>query len=323
MNERVHSMMKAVVIQRFGDTDTLTLKEVPLPSVGANEILVRISAAGVNPKDVLVRKGKFRLFTGRRFPMQLGYDFSGVVVKRGKFIRHLKLGDYVFGMINGWQGATYAEYVKTKATVCAVVPPRLKPDEAAGVPLAGQTALQALRDIGNVQEGDRVIINGASGGVGTLAVQLAKILGAHVTAVCSDQNSRLCESLGADRVIDYAATDLETLDEQFNVFFDVFGNRSFGRVRHLLTPKGVYISTVPGWRIIRDRWWTRFFSSQKARLVVVVSRAADIEYLGQLVDYGQLRPVIDRRYALKDVAQAHSYMETRRARGKVILLPRG
>ncbi|MFH1980321.1 MAG: NAD(P)-dependent alcohol dehydrogenase [Pseudomonadota bacterium] len=323
MSERIRSMMKAVVIQRFGAPDTLTLEQVPLPSVGAEEILVRLSAAGVNPKDVLVRKGKFRLFTGRRFPMQLGYDFSGVVVKRGKYIRHLKLGDYVFGMINGWQGATYAEYVKVKATECAVVPPRLKPDEAAGVPLAGQTALQALRDIGNVQEGDRVIINGASGGVGTLAIQLAKILGAHVTAVSSDQNSRLCTSLGADRIIDYAATDLDSLEEQFAVFFDVFGNRSFGRVRRLLAPDGVYITTVPGWRIMWDRLWTRFFSSQKARLVVVFSRAADVEYLGELVDHGQLRPVIDRRYALKDVAEAHAYVETKRARGKVILLPRG
>ncbi len=323
MKDRTQSMMNAVTIGRFGPPDVMAMGTLPLPEVGAYEVLVRLSAAGINPKDILVRRGKFRLFTGHRFPMQLGYDFSGVVVKRGKYIRHLKLGDYVFGMINGWRGATYAEYVKVKATECAAIPPRLKPDDAAGVPLAGQTALQALRDIGNVQEGDKVLINGASGGVGTFAIQLAKILGAHATAVSSERNCRLCTSLGADRVIDYQQTDIETIADQFDVFFDVFGNRSFGRVSHLLSEKGVYITTVPGWRIVWDQWRTRWFCSRKARMVVVVSRSDDIAHLGELVDYGRLRPVIDRRYALTEVAKAHAYLETKRARGKVILMPRG
>lgn len=321
MRDAPQTMMKAVLIHRFGPPDVMAFGELPLPSVGNDDVLIRLSAAGVNPKDVLVRKGKFRWFTGRRFPMQMGYDFSGVVVKRGKYIRHLNLGDYVFGMVNGWRGGTYAEYVRAKADECAAVPPRLKPDEAASLPLAGQTALQALRDIGRIRPGHRLIINGASGGVGTLAIQLAKILGATVTAVSSDRNQRLCTSLGADRVFDYAETDLASLSDEFDIFFDVFGNQSFGRVRHLLAPDGVYITTVPGGRILWDRSWTRFFSSRKAHLVVVVSRAEDIAYLGELVDYGQLRPVVDRRYALTDAADAHVYIETKRARGKVILIP--
>jgi NADPH:quinone reductase-like Zn-dependent oxidoreductase len=313
--------MKAVQIRAFGPPDVMAMADVPLPDLRAGDVLIRLSAAGVNPKDALVRKGKFRWFTGKRFPMGMGYDFCGVVVKRGRHIRQFNLGDYVFGMVNGWRGKTYAEYVAVKATECTKLPPRLKPREAAGMPLAAQTALQALRDVGQLKEDGRVCINGASGGVGTLAVQIAKTLGAHVTAVCSGKNKALCTSLGADDVLDYTAEDVLAAAHPFDIFFDVFGNYTFGRVRGILSPKGTYISTVPRFVHFWDRFRSGLFLSQQARLVVVKSKWEDLELLAEMADYGQLRPVIDRQFRMEEAADAHAYIETRRATGKVILVP--
>ena len=313
--------MKAVQIRAFGSPDVMAMADVPLPKVRSGDVLIRLSAAGVNPKDVMVRKGKFRWFTGRRFPMGLGYDFCGVVVKRGRHIRQFNLGDYVFGMINGWRGKTYAEYVAVKATECTKLPPRLKPREAAGMPLAAQTALQALRDVGQMKEGARVCINGASGGVGTLAVQIAKTLGARVTAVCSGRNTAMCTSLGADEVLDYTAEDVLSVTPPFDIFFDVFGNYTFGRVRGILSPTGTYITTVPRFVHFWDRFRSNLFLSQNARMVVVKSKWEDLELLAEMADYGQLRPVIDRQFRMEEAADAHAYIETKRARGKIILVP--
>lgn len=311
--------MKAVQFDRYGPPAVLTAREVPDPVCGAGELLVRIRAAGVNPKDCLVRRGKFSWFTGRRFPLGLGHDFAGTVEALGPRSGRFQAGDAVYGMTNGWKGRTYAEFAAVRATETVLKPAPLTFEEAAAVPLAAQTALQALRDLGRLAPGQRVTVNGASGGVGTYAVQIAGILGARVTAVCSARNAELVRRLGADRVIDYRRQAPRESSGPVDVFFDVFGNQRFPDIRPLLLPRGRFIATVPGLPILKWSLLSRLGPGPRARLVVVTSRAADLQTLSAWIEARRLAPVLDRTFALAEAPQAHAYVETKRARGKVVL----
>jgi len=271
----------------------------------------------VNPKDVVVRKGKFQVATGKRFPLIVGHDIAGEVVEVAAHA-DLAVGDAVYGMINDFAGRGYAEYAAVDANQLGRAPSSIDLRIAAAVPLAAQTALQALRDDGLVTRGYDVLINGASGGVGVFAVQIAKVLGANVTAVCSHRNIELVRELGADQVVDYTETDLVTLSQRFDTVFDVFGNYSFDKLKHLLKPRGTYIQTIPSSRIFKDIART-FVRKRRAKLVVVKSRRSQLDWLRQQIDGGHLRVVLDRSFPLHDAAEAHRYMETKRARGKVVL----
>ncbi|MBW2456558.1 MAG: NAD(P)-dependent alcohol dehydrogenase [Deltaproteobacteria bacterium] len=312
--------MKAVQLHRYGAPEELRYESVALPTIAANEVLVQVAATSVNPKDCLIRKGKFRFLTGRRFPIRLGNDLAGTVVDRGRDVNTLDLDQPVFGMTQGMVGRAYAEYVAVRTDQVAPAPAAIPLTEAGALPLVSQTALQALRDLGRIVPGHQVCINGASGGVGTVAIQIAKAYGAHVTAVCSSRNGSLCRDLGADQIAAYDAEDLLASTARFDIFFDVFGNHSFGATRHLLRPTGQYISAVPspatGWAALRTRW-----SGQRAHVVVVRSRRRDLLTIAELVQTGQLRPVIDRSLPLSEAGQAHAHVQTKRARGKVLLTP--
>lgn len=310
--------MKAVRIHRFGKPEVLQLDEIDLPKIGAKDLLVRVKAAGINPKDCLVRKGKYKFFSGSKFPMQLGEDLAGIVEAVGSAVTDLKKGEEVYGMINGWKVGAYAEYARIPAKEACLKPTGLSFAEAAGVPLAAQTALQALRDKGKIASGQKVFIHGASGGVGVFAVQIAKIWGAKVWASCSERNLDLVKSLGADVVLDYSKGNLLQQEEKFDLFFDSFGNQKFNEVKKILTAKGRYVTTIPTRDIIL-KYFLSFFTSQKASLVVVKSRRKDLELLKNWLENGKMRAVIDKIYPLDDVAEAHSYIETKRARGKVAL----
>lgn len=309
--------MKAIVIDRYGPPEVLRVAELATPEPGRNQVLVRVRYIGVNPKDIIVRKGKFSIITRKRFPMILGHDVAGEVVKAGSSA-DLREGEQVYGMLNNFHGGAYAEYVVTGTDAVAKVPKNIDLRTAAAIPLAAQTALQALRDVARVDAGDRVLVNGASGGVGTFAIQIGKILGAHVTAVCSFRNTDLCRDLGADEVVDYTKTDLPSLDERFDCVFDVFGNYHFDKLKHLLTERGTYVQTVPSDRIFKDTLRT-VFAKQRARLVMVRSRRHQLDWLSKQVEAGQLTAVVDRSFALEAVAEAHRHLETKRARGKVVL----
>jgi NADPH:quinone reductase-like Zn-dependent oxidoreductase len=309
--------MRAVVIDRYGGPEVLRQATVPRPTPTRGQVLVRTRFVGVNPKDVIVRKGKFQIATGKKFPLIVGHDIAGEVVEAG-LGADLAEGDVVYGMINDFAGRGYAEYAAVDGGQLAKAPSSIELRVAAAVPLAAQTALQALRDDAQVKSGDQVLINGASGGVGVFAVQIAKILGAHVTAVCSHRNVDLVTQLGADRVIDYTNTELVDLEERFDAIFDVFGNYRFDKLEHLLTPRGTYVQTVPSARIFKDVART-FVRRKRAKLVIVKSRRAQLDWLRQQIDAGSLRVVVDRSFSLADAAEAHKYMETKRARGKVVL----
>ncbi|HEX6737505.1 MAG TPA: NAD(P)-dependent alcohol dehydrogenase [Vicinamibacteria bacterium] len=310
--------MKAVQYRKFGPPEVLEWTEAREPRPRPDQALVRVAAASLNPKDVLVRKGRFRWLSGRRFPRGCGYDFAGTVVASGL---PPGVGDEVFGMLNGWAGGSHAELVAVPVDELALRPAFLPLEDCAALPLVGLTALQALRDLGCLGPGGAVLVNGASGGVGTVSVQIARALGARVTGVCSARNHELVASLGAAEVVDYAATDLRSLRGPFDVVFDVFGNRSFAELGDLLTPDGAYVTTVPSPTAAGQHALSYLRPGRKAWMVAVRSNAADLRTLAQMADEGLLRPVIDRRYALAESAEAHRYLETRRARGKVLLVP--
>jgi len=309
--------MRAMVIDRYGAADVLRAATVPRPVPTRGQVLVRTRCIGVNPKDVIVRKGKFKIATGKKFPLLVGHDIAGEVVEAAPGA-DLAVGQQVFGMINDFAGRAYAEYAAVDAQSLCAAPTSVDLRTAAAVPLAAQTALQALRDQARLKPGQHVLINGASGGVGVFAVQIAKLLGAEVTAVCSARNAELVQGLGADHLVDYAETTLASLPQRFDAIFDVFGNYRFDALRPLLTAHGTYVQTIPSGQVVKDVART-VFSRQRARLVVVRSQRAQLEWLRQHIDAGRLKVVVDRSFALDDAAEAHRYMETKRARGKVVL----
>lgn len=308
--------MKKAVNTKYGGLEVIKLITSDRPNISANEVLVKIKAASLNPKDIMVRKGKFKAFTGRKMPQGIGFDFAGTIAVSSDH-RYQK-GDNVFGMLNGWQGGSFADYISVSVDEFYRIPDNITFIEAAGVPLAGQTALQALRDIGNIKKGQSVCINGASGGVGTLAIQIAKELGGVVTTISSSQNMSLCQSFGADRSLSYQDINILNIKEHFDVFFDVFGNYSFIKAKHLLASKGVYITTVPKADIVIEQV-RNVFRAQQAKIVVVKSKSDDIQWLAEKLSQKKIKPVVDHTYKFDEIKQAEHYLESKRATGKVII----
>lgn len=311
--------MKVIEYDRYGGPEVIVLREGSVPSPAAGEVLVRIHAAALNPKDALVRAGKFKRLAGPGFPKRMGYDLAGEVAAVGEGVRGYTPGQPVYGMIQSWCAGAFAEYAALPADELAPRPDGLDYAQAAAIPLAAQTALQALRDLAGIRPGDRVAIHGASGGVGTLAVQIAKALGARVSAICGADSAELVRGLGADEVFDYRQTEPARLPGRYQAYFDVFGNQSYGVVKPLLTARGCYVSTVPSARNIRDHLLTRLSPLKRARLVIVRSKRADLETLARWVTEGRLRPVIAARLPLAETAQAHAMIQGKKTHGKIVL----
>ncbi|MEO1166444.1 MAG: NADP-dependent oxidoreductase, partial [Chloroflexota bacterium] len=258
--------MQAAVFDHYGDVDVLHIADIPRPTISAGQILVKVHAAAINPKDTFIRKGRFKRFTGNDFPKTTGFDFAGVVAESQ--VDDLPLGTPVFGMLDGWHGATCAEYVVVAGEQVAIKPDNVSFVDAAAIPLVGLTALQALRDEGGLRENanQSVCINGASGGVGTMAVQIAKRYGAKVTAIASERNHAFLRELGADHCIDYRQTDITQTNSQFDIFFDVFGNINYRNAKPILTPSGTWVSTVLKLHVFVSMMLSRF-TRQSAKLV--------------------------------------------------------
>jgi len=316
--------MQALVYDRYGQLDVLKFRDVPVPRVSAGDLLVRVCAAALNPKDSFIRKGRFRLVSGRSFPKHVGADLAGEVVETGAGVTDLAPGTRVFGMLQEWtyRRGTIAEYVIARASEIGLMPAGLSFEEAAALPLVGLTALQALRDVAHLRAGDAVCVHGASGGVGTAAIQIAVALGAVVTTTSSAANLELCRSLGASVALDYAARDGAGAAfggaYRYRVVLDAFGNLSLDRVARSLTRDGAYVTTVPSAPIVRDTVRT-VLGPRRARLVVVRPRRADLDVLASLAGSGKLRPVIDRVVAFEDAIEGMRHLETKRARGKIVV----
>ncbi len=309
--------MRKAIYDAFGPTTVLRIADVAEPKLSAGEVLVEVRAAALNPKDVIVRRGKLRWLSGRRFPRGTGYDWAGEVLAIGPEVVAAHVGDYLFGMANGFAGGTCAERFAADVEACAPMPLSLSFEEAAAIPLAAQTALQALRDVGRLQPGMKLLCLGASGGVGIFAVQLARALGAEVTASASAANLPLLEELGATRVIDYQRAD-PLSSGRYDLVFDIFGNRSFDEVEPALADAGQFVSTVPS-RALFLAIVRGLGRQRRAHLVRVRSCRADLIKLSEEIEAGRLRPIVDSRFPLDEIAAAHARVETKRCRGKVIV----
>lgn len=312
--------MQAVVLHKYGPPGVLEPGEVDRPAPGPREVLIKVRAAAVNPVDCKRRRGEMSLFASAKYPAVLGFDVAGEVVEAGASATGFAPGDAVFGMRSLPRGGTYAEYAVVPAENLAKKPESIDFVEAASLPLVGLTALQALRDRGGVKAGSAVLVNGASGGVGTVAVQIAKALGATVTGVCSGRNADLVRGLGADQVLDYEKDDLLGLRGAYDLVLDAVGALSLSACRNMLRPGGRFLTLLPTPRAFLDALLTRFGGGQRAAMPLLVrARREDLEQLAQWVDKGKLRAVVDRTFPLTDAAAAHTYVEAGHARGKVVL----
>ncbi|GAB3405740.1 NAD(P)-dependent alcohol dehydrogenase [Flindersiella endophytica] len=326
--------MKAIVQDRYGSPATLELKEVGKPTPAGNEVLVRVHAASVNAYDWHFMRGDpllARLMMGSlskpKQPIR-GRDFAGTVVEAGAGVTRLRPGDEVYGDSFHANGA-FAEYVCVPESMVAPKPANLSFEQAAAVPLAANTALMGLRDLAEVRPGQCVLINGASGGVGTFAVQLAKAYGADVTAVCSTRNLDLVKSLGADHLIDYTQDDF-TLDKQrYDVVFDLVANRRLRDLRGCLSPAGTLLlsgggvfdggSLVGPMGLVMQAQLLARFARQRLLVLSEQPSSANLSVLRELIEAGDVKPVIDRTYSLAEVPKAIEYVETEHARAKVVI----
>ena len=320
--------MKAIVYERYGPPEVLELMEVAKPTPKHNEVLIKTHATTVTSADWRVRSLEVplgfrlivRLVFGISKPKQpiLGSELAGVIESIGKDVAKFKVGDQVFAFSDASMGC-HAEY-KCMPQEGAVVlkPPSLSYDEAAALSFGGTTALDFLR-IGKLHSGEKVLVNGASGGVGTAAVQLAKYFGADVTGVCSTANMELVRSLGARHVIDYTKEDFTQNGETYDVIMDTVGNAPFSRSRDSLKAGGRLLMVLAGLPDMLRIPWVLVTSSKKVIAGPVAVRAEDLRFLAGLAEAGEFRPVIDRRYPFEQIAQAHSYVDTGRKKGNVII----
>jgi len=316
--------MKAAIINRYGSADLLQYADVELPQLKPEQMLVRVYATSVNPIDWKIRKGMLKLLTGNQFPIILGFDVSGEVVEVGDRVSRFKPGDSIYARLSQIAGGAYAEYAAVSEQVAAHKPTNMTHEQAAAVPLAAMTALQALRDEGQLQAGQKVLINGASGGVGTFAIQIAKVLGAaEVIAVCGSKNTELVKSLGADRIIDYTQQDFTKDIVKYDIVFDVVGKRSLSECKDALQPQGIYITTQPYPNNFFQSFLTLLIPGQKSKVILLKSSGSDLTYLKEQIEAGKIRSVIDRTYPLSETASAHAYSETEHAVGKIVITTAG
>jgi NADPH:quinone reductase-like Zn-dependent oxidoreductase len=308
-----------IAFDRYGDPDVLAAVTLPQAVPGPGDLVVQVAAAGVNPADALLRAGALRRFARLRLPFVPGSDVAGVVAAVGAGVTAFRPGDPVYAMLPSTTGGGYARQVTVPAAHAAPAPVGLPLGDAAAVPLAGLTALQALRDRAGLTDGADLLINGASGGVGHLAVQIAVALGARVTAVTSGRNAEFVAGLGAAEVVDYQRHDPAGLGARFDVVFDAVNTLPFRRSRRLLRPGGTAVTVQPVAEKFAPDWlaWTR--GGRRLRSVFVRPDGADLRTLADWIERGRLRPAVEHRYPLAGAVQAHRRIETRRVRGKLLL----
>ncbi|WP_410511458.1 NAD(P)-dependent alcohol dehydrogenase [Paenibacillus sp. BR2-3] len=318
--------MKAIVCTKYGTPNVLQLKEVEKPTPKDNEVRIRIVAAVVTPADCAFRKAQpfiIRFLYGLARPKYsiLGVELAGEIESVGTDVKRFKTGDQVFGVSPKSFGA-HAEYkCLPESDTVALKPANMSYEEAVGVCDGALTALIFLRDTANLQSGQKILINGASGSVGAYAVQLAKVFGAEVTGVCSTANVELVKSLGADKVIDYTKEDFTKIVQTYDVIFDAVGKSSFLRCKGSLKQRGVYLSTVPALGTMLQMLWTSKIGSKKAIFTAAGLKQSieNLVFLKELIEAGKIKSVIDRRYPLEQTAEAHAYVEKGHKRGNVVI----
>jgi NADPH:quinone reductase-like Zn-dependent oxidoreductase len=321
--------MKAIIYTKYGPPEVLQLKDVEKPVPKDNEVLIKVFTSTVTATDCVFRKGepKFsRLFTGITKPKNqiLGSEFAGVIETIGKDVKLFKVGDKVFGTTPGY--GSYAEYIclpEEKSTI-AMMPSNKSYEEAVSCCDGFLTSLPFLRDKGKIQKGNKILIIGASGSVGSAAVQLAHYFGAEVTGVCSTSSLDLVKSIGADKVIDYSKEDFTKSGETSDLIFDAVGKSTFSQCKSSLDQKGKYLQAGITLKVFPSVFWTSIFSSKKALIMATglrppAERTKDLKFIAELLEAGKIKPVIDKRFPIEQISEAHKYVDTGHKKGNVVI----
>jgi NADPH:quinone reductase-like Zn-dependent oxidoreductase len=321
--------MKAIIVTKYGGPEVLQIQDVPTPSPKENEVLIKVHAAAVNNTDTTFRKGEpfiSRFFTGLlkpKFPVP-GDVLAGEIIRKGKNVTRFKSGDRVYGYSTDTFGAQ-AEYICLPDTsAITIIPETFSYEEAAGIVDGGHTALVFLRDKGNISKNQKVLINGASGSVGTAAIQIADSYGAEVAGVCSTENMEMVKSLGAKKVIDYTKTDFTQKNEKYDIIFDTVAKKSFFQCKNALSKNGIYLTTFPTPAVLikgifqsKDKGKRAFFVA--AGMKPATDKIKNLKYLSELIGNYKLKTIISNRYSMNDIAEAHRYVETGHKKGNVII----
>jgi NADPH:quinone reductase-like Zn-dependent oxidoreductase len=316
--------MKAIVYHNYGSPEVLLYEDIEKPSPADKEVLIEIYAASVNPLDWHFMRGRpylMRIMSGLRKPKNTrpGVDVAGHVEAVGRNVTQFKPGDAVFGSCYG----AFAEYVCTSESSLVIKPENVTFEQAASVPVAALTALQGLRDKGKIQSGQRVLVDGSSGGVGTFAVQIAKSFGTEVTAVCSTRNEDMMRSIGADYVIDYTQSDFTQHDQRYDLILAANGYHSVFDYKRSLIPGGIFVMTGGSMALLSQLKllgpWISMTSGKKMGSMLAKLNQKDLVFMKERIEEGKVKPVIDRRYSLSEVAEAVRYLEEGHARGKVVI----
>ncbi len=314
--------MKAVQYREYGSPEVLKVEEAPIPKIGRRQVLVKVKAVGLNPKDSAIRYGKLKFITGKNFPKKTGFDFAGEVEALGPGSFAVEPGQRVFGYLTGIRGGAAAEYLNVQENELSVLPPSLSFAEAAAMPCTYLTALQGLRDYAKLQEGERIILFGASGGVGTAAIQIAKLMGAYVTSVSSSRNLDYCRQMGADEAISYEDTDIFQVDKKYNVFLQIYlgGGSRYKKACNILEKNGRFLTLDPKPGAQLHALLTRLTPWRpNAHSVVVQSKTVDLQLLALWVEEGLLQPHIEKRFPLEKMQEAYKLLDTHHVQGKVVL----
>jgi len=311
--------MKAAVLDQFGSVEVMQVRDVPRPAIGAGQILAEVYATSINPIDWKMREGQMAARYGEDFPMILGWDCSGIVAEVGEGVTEFTVGDEILARSDVGTGRCYAECAALNTRTVVHKPRGLSYGEAASIPLVGLTAINGLQKCAGLQPGQRVLIIGASGGVGTLAVQIAKNMGACVTGVCSGKNTALVASLGADAVIDYTQQNPLATAEPYDIVYDTVGACQYDEAKQALVSEGIYLTLVPvpGIEFFIPGQTQRELG--KGYFVAWTPTATDLQILVDWAEQGKLRPVIDSEFSLDEIREAHMRSQTERAAGKIIV----
>ncbi|NLF44019.1 MAG: NAD(P)-dependent alcohol dehydrogenase [Bacteroidales bacterium] len=310
--------MRAAIINKYGKPDVLSIEDIDIPQPLKDQILIKVNVAGLNPLDYKMRDGSLKFMTTKRFPKILGGEVAGEVVDNSQTKGEFAIGDRVFAMLD-YKGGAYGEYVAVNENWVAHIPEHIDFVNAAAVPLAGLTAFQALTEKGNIRKGMKILINGASGGVGHYAVQIAKAYECKVTAFCSASNIEMVKNLGADKVIDYNQTAVSDYKEKFHVIFDTVGIIPYRKINKMLETYGCFISTYPSPGLV-FRQSLNGFLFKRAWIIMTHPSGSDLEVLGNMMKQNQLIPHIEKVYPLNEIQEAHKHLETHRVKGKLVVL---
>jgi NADPH:quinone reductase-like Zn-dependent oxidoreductase len=310
--------MRAAVIDRYGGPDEFRIGDIPQPVIRSDEVLIQVKAASINPIDWKQRRGNHRYFLKAKFPLVTGYDVAGIIAETGASVTRFKQGDRVLARCDRRFGQAYAEYAATSEGTLALMPEWLDYVHAAAIPMAAVTSLQALRDRAVLRQDDKLLIIGAAGGVGHFALQLGKVYGAEVTAVCSSRHIEMMQDLGPDHLIDYTTTDILSLTGRYDVIFDAAGIYSYLSCKKLLNKKGVYINTLPRPKMLVHKIFSLFYPGRVSTLLMQ-SKGSDLEEILKLIEAGRVRVMIDSVFPLDRITEAHMKAENYHSGGKIVI----